>query len=89
MGKTPEERALTPCYIGRTTKATKHNPVVGTVVCASVDDGTRLAETAKIVAKWVRDGLEIERVPAWWVRLHLRTQERYRGGDTMPVAVAE
>lgn len=69
-------RDMTPCYIARTVKPTKVNPIVGTVVCASVDDGTRLAETAKEVAKWARAGLIIERVPTWWVRKYLFTTER-------------
>lgn len=82
---TPEERANTPCYIGRSTKPTKHVPVAGTVVCALVDDGRDLAGTAKTIAKWVREGLTIERVPVWWCRLHLFTTERYREGDLPPV----
>jgi hypothetical protein len=51
---------------------------VGTAVCAIVDDGTRVKETAKEVAAWIRDRLVIERVPVWWVRLHLFTAEPYR-----------
>jgi hypothetical protein len=79
---TLEQRANTPCYVGRTTKPTKHNPVVGTIVCALVDDGRDLAGAAKEIAKWVREGLVIERVPVWWVRLHLLTTEVYREGET-------
>ena len=81
---TPEEHAAIPSYIGRTTKPTTQFPTIGTVVCAAVDDGTRLADIAKTVAEWARRGLEIERVPVWWVRLYLLTTERYREGDLPP-----
>lgn len=80
---TPEERALTPCYIARITAPTKRHPFVGTVVFATVDDGTRPREVAKAVAKCLRDGLTIERVPVWWVRVHFGTPEVYRG-EEMP-----
>lgn len=81
---TSEERDNTPCYIARTTNPTKRHPIVGTAVCAIVDDGTRVKETAKEVAAWIRDRLVIERVPVWWVRLHLFTAEPYRIGPLDP-----
>lgn len=81
---TPEERANTPCYIGRTTKPTKWHPVSGTVVCATVDDGTRVKENARAIGKWLRAGLIIERVPVWWVRLHMLTAEPYRPEEPPP-----
>lgn len=81
---TPEERAATLCYIGRTVTPTKHYPIVGTVVCAAVDDTSLTRETAKEVAKWIRDGLAVERAPVWWVRLHFGTTEQYRVGDVSP-----
>ncbi len=70
-----DERDETPCYIARIVKPTKHDPIVGTVVCAAVDDGKRLAETAIGVAKWAKAGLLIERAPVWWVRKHLFSAE--------------
>jgi glycyl-tRNA synthetase (class II) len=73
------ERANTPCYIGRTKQPTKRHPQVGTVVCVTVDDDTMAKDNAKLVAEWLRDGLTIERVPVWWVRLHFGTTEVYRG----------
>lgn len=83
---TAEQRANTPCYIGRTTEPTINHPITGTVVCASVDEDSRVAQNAKTVAKWMRGGLTVERVPVWWVRLHLETAEIYRPGDSPPVA---
>lgn len=79
---TPEQRAATPCYIGRSVVATDQH-TAGTVVCAIVDDGNDPKWVAKAVAKWVGDGLVIERVPVWWVREFLETTEVYR-----PEAVA-
>lgn len=76
--------ANTPCYIARTTAPTKHNPIVGTVVFATVEDGTRTRDVAREVAKCIRDGLTVERVPVWWVRLHFGTTEVYREGDQAP-----
>ncbi len=64
-------------YIGRETAEGHHHPV-GTVVCASVDQPDRAKDNAKLVAKWIRDGLAIERVPVEWVRKHLLTTEPYR-----------
>lgn len=77
---TPDQRAVTPCYIGRTTVPTKHHPVIGTVVCASVDDDRSIASNAKTIAKWIREGPSVERVPVWWVRKYLETAEVYRVG---------
>lgn len=74
----------TMCYIARTTKPEKRHPIVGTVVCATVDDGTRTKEVAKKISDWINDSLTIERVPVWWVRLHFGSQERYRDGDQPP-----
>lgn len=84
MTVTPTERALTLCYIGRTTKPTKRHPEIGTVVCASVDDARQIEFNAKEIAKWLRSSLTVERVPVWWVRLHLETTAVYREGDQPP-----
>jgi hypothetical protein len=81
---TSEERANTPCYIARTAVPTKRHPIPGTVVCASVDDGTRIKENAREIGKWLRSGLVIERVPVWWVRLHLLTADPYRPEEPSP-----
>jgi len=35
------------------------------------------ARTEKAVAKWMREGLTIERVPVGWVRTWLLTQQPY------------
>lgn len=78
-----EQRANTPCYIGRITKASKENPVIGAVVCVIVDDGMDPAETD--IVKWVKAGLAVEIVPVWWVRLYFGTTERYSEGDAPPV----
>lgn len=78
------ERANTMCYIARTTKPEVNHPHIGTVVCAAVDEPKSVAWVSKDVAKWIRDGLAIERVPTWWVRLHLGTTERYHEGDVSP-----
>lgn len=48
------------------------------VVCAAVDRPEWAKDTAKEVAKWLRQGLVIERVPVEWVRKHLMTAEPYR-----------
>ncbi len=61
-------------YIGRTTKPLKDWPEIGSVVCAAVDR----PEYAKEIAKWIRDGLAIERVPVAWVREHLGSTTPYR-----------
>ena len=71
----------TPCYIARTAAATKHHPLIGTVVFAMVDDGTRPKDVAKEIAKCIRDGLTVERVPVGWVRQHFGTQTVYREAD--------
>lgn len=80
---TEEQRANTPCYIARTIAPSKHHPDIGTVVFATVDDGTRARDVAKGIAKCIRDGLVVERVPVWWVRKYWGTTEVYR-----PEAVA-
>ena len=61
---TPEERANTPCYIARTTTTDKHNPVVGIITAAIVDDGSMPSMVAKEVAKWISAGMTIDRAPA-------------------------
>jgi hypothetical protein len=81
---TSEERANTPCFIGRTTKPTALYPVVGTIVCASVDDGMRIEDNDSEIVRWLRDGLIVDRVPVWWVRLHLFTAEPYRAEEPKP-----
>lgn len=58
-------------YIGRTTKPEKNWPDVGTVVCVCADEPQ--ARPDKEVAKWIREGLTIERVPVQWVREHFGT----------------
>lgn len=63
-------------YIGRTTKPEKRWPVVGTVVCAVMDEPS--AKPDRAVAKWIREGLTIERVSVEWVRKHFGTAEPYR-----------
>ena len=45
------------------------------VVAARVDTGC--AETAKAVAKFIRQGLTVERVPTDWVRQNLMTDAPY------------
>lgn len=64
-------------YIARTVKENKHHPV-GCVVCASVDRPEYAADTAKEVAKWIKQGLAVERVPVEWVRKHLFTTVPYQ-----------
>lgn len=64
------------CYIGRLNAASKRH-AAGTVVAAVVDDPERTKDTAKEVAKWMRDGCAIERVPVEWVRQHLFTTTPY------------
>lgn len=63
-------------YIARTTKTTEHHPA-GTAVAATVDCPDYAAENARHVAKWMRDGCTIERVPVAWVRQHLFTTTPY------------
>jgi len=75
------DRDAAPCYIARTTKPEKNYPIVGTVICASVDEPRMTKDNAKAVAKWIREGLTIERVPAWWVRKYFGTTEVYRGEE--------
>lgn len=74
MGETAEQRANTMCYIARETRPDRRVPV-GTVVCVTVDDPKRFGEAAKDAAKWLRQGLIVERVPAWWVRKFFGTTE--------------
>lgn len=63
-------------YIGRLNVASKRYPA-GTVVAAIVDDPARAKDTAKEVAKLMREGCTIERVPVEWVRQHLFTTAPY------------
>jgi hypothetical protein len=65
-------------YIGRTTKPLKNWPEIGSVVCAAVDRPEYAKDTAKQIAKWIRAGLAIERVPVAWVREHLGSTMPYR-----------
>ena len=65
-------------YIARTTKPTKHWPETGTTVAATVDEPSMQKSNAVEIAKWMRNGLTIERVPVEWVRKHLFTTEPYR-----------
>jgi hypothetical protein len=43
----------------------------GCVTCATVDDEDHKKDIAKDIARWVRWGLTIERVPHEYVRQHL------------------
>lgn len=72
-------------YIARETAYGNKHPV-GTVVAASVDTPDRARDNAKIVGKWLRDGLTIERVPVEWVRLYLFTTEPYHAKTETPDA---
>lgn len=74
-------------YIGRTTVATAKHPA-GRVVAASVDSAERRADNAKDVAKWIRDGLVVERVPVDWVRQHFFTTTPYIPGRVPCLAPA-
>ncbi len=63
-------------YIARTKVKSQHHDE-NTVVCAIADDPKRPKDTAKEVAKWMRDGLTIERVPVAWVREHFFSTTLY------------
>lgn len=63
-------------YIGRTKEANR-NHKAHEVVAAVVDCVEMERELPKIIAKWMRDGLLIERVPVEWVRKYLGTTELY------------
>ena len=63
-------------YIGRLQAATKLH-AAGTVVAATVDEPRMAKDNAKEVAKWIRGGCTIERVPVEWVRQHLFTTTPY------------
>ena len=67
---------MTWCYIGRVNEATKHC-AAGEVAAVIVDCPEMKKEVPKTIAKWLRDGLSIERVPVEWVRKHLGTTEPY------------
>lgn len=74
MGETTEQRANTMCYIARETRPDQKNPI-GTIVCAAVDDPGQPGWAARDAAKWLRQGLTVERMPVWWVRKFLFTTE--------------
>jgi hypothetical protein len=57
-----DESANTPCYVARCLCG------CGRVVFASVDDGTTPKETAKSIAKMIRNGYSIERMKVGDVR---------------------
>lgn len=52
-----------PCYIAR-------KPDCGCIVMAVVDEPRHAKDTAKEIAKCIRDGLTIERVTVGYVRTH-------------------
>jgi hypothetical protein len=63
-------------YIARTQGPTKgHAP--DTVVACAVDRPEFAKDNARCVARWMRQGLAIERVPVAWVREHFLTTDRY------------
>jgi hypothetical protein len=65
------------CYIARETRSGAKHPI-DTVVCVTVDCPEYVADNAKLIAGWMRNGLTIERVPVEWARLHLFTSEPSR-----------
>lgn len=74
MGETAEQRANTMCYIARETRPAQKYPI-GTVVCVSVDDAQYHMQASRDAAKWLRQGLIVERVPVWWARKFFGTPE--------------
>ncbi|RVT91444.1 hypothetical protein EOD42_22575 [Rhodovarius crocodyli] len=75
-------------YIARTTVATAKHPA-GRVVAATVDSAERQSSNAKDVAKWIRAGLTVERVPVPWVREHFFTTTPYIPGKVPCLAPPE
>lgn len=68
-------------YIARTREATARRPA-GCVVAASVEAPGMEAANAKEVARWIKGGLTVERVPVDWVRQHLFTTTPYAPAPT-------
>lgn len=60
MNKTETERSATPCYVAR--------KPCGCIVAASVDEPEYARVNAKEVAKWIRQGLNVDRVTVAVVR---------------------
>jgi len=50
----------------------------GEIICVAVDRPDCLRQTATDVAKWLRSGLTIERVPVEWAQQHMFTRDVYR-----------
>lgn len=69
------------CYIARTAEPTKYH-AAGVVVCVTVDRPELAKDNAREIAKWMRDGLTIERVPVEWARMHMLTDAPYVPGAT-------
>jgi len=61
-------------YIGRTKRATEHQAENEVVSCI-VDCPATQKELIRTLPEWLRDGLNIERVPVEWVRKHFGTTE--------------
>lgn len=63
-------------YTGRTPVATGRWPA-GSVICAASDAPEMRESNSRTVARWIVDGLTIERVPVEWVREHMFTTDVY------------
>ncbi len=74
--KMPSSLETSHAYIGRVIEATEHHEA-GEVVCAAVDHPGHKKGTAKEIAKWIEDGLVIERVPIEWAREHFGSAAPY------------
>lgn len=60
MNKTEEERAATACYAAR--------KACGCIVAVAVDEPEYARRNAKEVARWIRQGLTVDRVTVAVVR---------------------
>jgi hypothetical protein len=70
------------CYVGL--------KACGCAVAAAVDLPDLAKDNAKCIAKWMRDGLTIERKPVEWVRENLmRCTHAKRSGELDLVGVQE
>jgi hypothetical protein len=65
MSAQPEPKEVVYCYVGK-------RPC-GCLVAAAVDKPEYTKDTAKSVAKWMRDGLTIERQTVEYVRANFAT----------------
>lgn len=68
---------MTWTYIGRMREADKNHEADEVVACI-VDCPEMQKEIPKTCAKWMKEGLIVERVPVEWVRKHFGTTEPYR-----------